>query len=303
MCDDGDGVSRDKEDLRPIVLVTNDDRIRDQGLRCLVEALVNGGRWNASICAPNSDKSGVSQSITTRETLVASLVDIKGVTAYEASRTPSHCVSLGLSGVFFPWVKPTLEISGINKGDLNRMATPIHDMILPPALVPNSNEVLNNRHHQMLDEEKTMFLDIAWCFVGEKRNTTILDSSRWNSCMVEVEGSRIGEPSAMQVETRVEAEKNETRLKETKLKSAIQLQDLLDAAWMLVSRTRFGRESDSDAKDLQHVEKLRHAKVVLEEGSQRHRQWVGVTNTNFAIETPANLLPCDRQGTSEALTW
>ncbi|KAG0481364.1 hypothetical protein HPP92_012222 [Vanilla planifolia] len=50
---------------------------------------------------------------------------------------------------------------------------------------------------------------------------------------------------------------------ETKLKSAVQLQDLLDATRMLVPRTRPGRESDSD---IEHAEKLRQVKAVLEEG-------------------------------------
>ncbi|KAL5725493.1 diphosphoinositol-pentakisphosphate 1-kinase [Ranunculus cassubicifolius] len=53
---------------------------------------------------------------------------------------------------------------------------------------------------------------------------------------------------------------------ETKLKSAIQLQDLLDATRMLVPRARSGRESDSDAEDMEHAEKLRQVKAVLEEG-------------------------------------
>ncbi|CAF2152649.1 BnaA01g22080D [Brassica napus] len=52
---------------------------------------------------------------------------------------------------------------------------------------------------------------------------------------------------------------------ETKLKSAVQLQDLLDATRMLVPRTKPGRESDSDPKDLEHAEKLRQVKAVLEE--------------------------------------
>ncbi|KAK4417700.1 Inositol hexakisphosphate and diphosphoinositol-pentakisphosphate kinase VIP2 [Sesamum alatum] len=53
---------------------------------------------------------------------------------------------------------------------------------------------------------------------------------------------------------------------ETKLKSAIQLQDLLDATRILVPRTRPGRESDSEAEDIEHAEKLRQVKAVLEEG-------------------------------------
>ncbi|XP_024521024.1 inositol hexakisphosphate and diphosphoinositol-pentakisphosphate kinase VIP1 [Selaginella moellendorffii] len=53
---------------------------------------------------------------------------------------------------------------------------------------------------------------------------------------------------------------------EAKLKSAVQLQDLLDATRMLVPRARSGKESDSEAEDLEHAEKLRHVKAVLEEG-------------------------------------
>ncbi|XP_031281002.1 inositol hexakisphosphate and diphosphoinositol-pentakisphosphate kinase VIP2-like [Pistacia vera] len=53
---------------------------------------------------------------------------------------------------------------------------------------------------------------------------------------------------------------------ETKLKSAVQLQDLLDATRMLVPRSRPGRESDSEAEDIEHAEKLRQVKAVLEEG-------------------------------------
>nr|VDD30702.1 unnamed protein product [Brassica oleracea] len=52
---------------------------------------------------------------------------------------------------------------------------------------------------------------------------------------------------------------------ETKLKSAVQLLDLLDATRMLVPRTRPGRESDSDPEDLEHAEKLRQVKAVIEE--------------------------------------
>ncbi|KAG2275833.1 hypothetical protein Bca52824_058388 [Brassica carinata] len=52
---------------------------------------------------------------------------------------------------------------------------------------------------------------------------------------------------------------------ETKLKSAVQLQDILDATRMLVPRTRPSRESDSDPEDLEHAEKLRQIKAVIEE--------------------------------------
>ncbi|GKE95633.1 inositol hexakisphosphate and diphosphoinositol-pentakisphosphate kinase VIP1-like protein, partial [Tanacetum coccineum] len=52
---------------------------------------------------------------------------------------------------------------------------------------------------------------------------------------------------------------------ETKLKSAVQLQDLLDATRILVPRTRPGPGSDSEAEDIEHVEKLRQVKAEHEE--------------------------------------
>ncbi|KAJ4828401.1 Inositol hexakisphosphate and diphosphoinositol-pentakisphosphate kinase vip2 [Turnera subulata] len=77
---------------------------------------------------------------------------------------------------------------------------------------------------------------------------------------------------------------------ETKLKSAIQLQDLLDATRLLVPRTRPGRESDSEAEDFEHAEKLRQVKAVLEEGGHfsgiyrkvqlKPLKWVKVPKSN-----------------------
>lgn len=77
---------------------------------------------------------------------------------------------------------------------------------------------------------------------------------------------------------------------ETKLKSAVQLQDLLDATRALVPRTRPGRESDSEAEDIEHAEKLRQVKAVLEEGGHfsgiyrkvqlKPLKWVKVPKSN-----------------------
>ncbi|KAF3444746.1 hypothetical protein FNV43_RR14439 [Rhamnella rubrinervis] len=88
---------------------------------------------------------------------------------------------------------------------------------------------------------------------------------------------------------------------ETKLKSAVQLQDLLDATRMLVPRTRPGRESDSEAEDLEHAEKLRQVKAVLEEGGHfsgiyrkvqlKPLKWVKVTkNSEGEEERPVEAL-------------
>ncbi|KAK7374491.1 hypothetical protein VNO80_07921 [Phaseolus coccineus] len=76
---------------------------------------------------------------------------------------------------------------------------------------------------------------------------------------------------------------------ETKLKSAVQLQDLLDATRMLVPRTRPDRESDSEA-EVEHGEKLRQVKAVLEEGGHfsgiyrkvqlKPLKWIKVAKSN-----------------------
>ncbi|KAJ6738888.1 INOSITOL HEXAKISPHOSPHATE AND DIPHOSPHOINOSITOL-PENTAKISPHOSPHATE KINASE [Salix koriyanagi] len=81
---------------------------------------------------------------------------------------------------------------------------------------------------------------------------------------------------------------------ETKLKSAVQLQDLLDATRILVPRTRPGQESDSEAEDFEHAEKLRQVKAVLEEGGHfsgiyrkvqlKPLKWVKVLKSNVEGE-------------------
>ncbi|XP_013695505.2 5'-nucleotidase SurE-like [Brassica napus] len=104
------------DDSRPIVLVTNGDGIDSIGLVSLVEALVKEGLYNVHVCAPQTDKSASSHSMTPGETIAASSAGIKGATAFEVSGTPVDCISLGLSGALFAWSKPILIISGINQG-------------------------------------------------------------------------------------------------------------------------------------------------------------------------------------------
>ncbi|XP_038877949.1 5'-nucleotidase SurE [Benincasa hispida] len=101
---------------KPIILVTNSEGIDSPGLTYLVEGLVREGSYNVHVCAPQSDKSVSSHSVTLRETVAVSSAEINGATAYEVSGTPVDCVSLALSGALFSWSKPLLVISGINRG-------------------------------------------------------------------------------------------------------------------------------------------------------------------------------------------
>ncbi|VFQ67014.1 unnamed protein product [Cuscuta campestris] len=110
------GAAADLDSSKPIVLVTNADGIESPGLTSLVDALVQLGLYNVHVLAPQSDKSVAGHSVTLRDTVAVTAVDIQGATAYEVSGTPVDCVSLALSGALFSWSKPLLVISGINRG-------------------------------------------------------------------------------------------------------------------------------------------------------------------------------------------
>ncbi|OEL25738.1 5'-nucleotidase SurE [Dichanthelium oligosanthes] len=102
---------------QPVLLVTNDDGIDAPGLRFLVDQLVAAGRYRVLVCAPDTDKSGVSHCITWRPALRCKRVDISGATAFGVSGTPADCASLGISGKLFDGVVPDLVLSGINIGN------------------------------------------------------------------------------------------------------------------------------------------------------------------------------------------
>ncbi|KAI3459386.1 hypothetical protein Pfo_016049 [Paulownia fortunei] len=100
---------------RPTVMVTNDDGIDAPGLRALVRVLVSSNRFHVLVCAPDSEKSAVSHSITWRNAISAKPVEINGAIAFAVSGTPADCTSLGISKALFPSI-PDLVISGINMG-------------------------------------------------------------------------------------------------------------------------------------------------------------------------------------------
>ncbi|KAK9288739.1 hypothetical protein L1049_017203 [Liquidambar formosana] len=102
-------------DRRPTIMVTNDDGIDAPGLRALVHVLVSTNRYEVLVCAPDSEKSAVSHSITWRHPLSVKQVEIDGAKAFAVSGTPADCTSLGISKTLFPST-PDLVISGINMG-------------------------------------------------------------------------------------------------------------------------------------------------------------------------------------------
>jgi 5'-nucleotidase len=97
------------------VLITNDDGIGATGLHALRRALATVEGVEASVIAPDSNRSATARSITTREPLWVQEVEFDdGSSGYATDGTPVDCVrfaDLGLIGE-----RPDLIVSGINHG-------------------------------------------------------------------------------------------------------------------------------------------------------------------------------------------
>ncbi|MBI2812354.1 MAG: 5'/3'-nucleotidase SurE [Candidatus Melainabacteria bacterium] len=100
-------------DMKPKILIINDDGIEAPGLRNLWEALEGVG--DLYIVAPTTEKSGVGLSITIRDPIMIKKVDWGNNTpAWKGSGTPADCVRMSLSVLLD--FKPDLIVSGINRG-------------------------------------------------------------------------------------------------------------------------------------------------------------------------------------------
>ncbi|XP_050218551.1 uncharacterized protein LOC126669192 [Mercurialis annua] len=108
-------MENNSDDQKATILITNDDGIDAPGLCSLVRVLVSANRFNVLVCAPDSEKSAVSHSITYRHPISARRADIEGTLAYAVCGTPADCASVGVSKALFPSI-PDLVLSGINMG-------------------------------------------------------------------------------------------------------------------------------------------------------------------------------------------
>ncbi len=97
------------------ILITNDDGINAPGIVALAEAMRDAG--DVVVCAPDSQQSAVSHSITLHKPLRCKDVPnfpVEGVRAFSTNGTPTDAVLLGIHAVFKE--KPDVVISGINGG-------------------------------------------------------------------------------------------------------------------------------------------------------------------------------------------
>ncbi len=94
------------------ILITNDDGVRAEGLRVLVEVAARFGE--VKIVAPDHERSACGHSMTLRDPLRVKSVGWDGIEAYEVDGVPVDCVNVGLT---VAWPDGCdLVLSGINNG-------------------------------------------------------------------------------------------------------------------------------------------------------------------------------------------
>ena len=102
-------VSHGRGPIRMIILISNDDGIRSEGIQALASAVAPLGEvW---IVAPDREQSAVSHSLTLHRPLRVEQIAPR---QFAVDGTPTDCVNLAASGIL-PG-RPGLVISGINKG-------------------------------------------------------------------------------------------------------------------------------------------------------------------------------------------
>jgi 5'/3'-nucleotidase len=103
------GTRRRRTSTSMIILISNDDGVRSEGVLALAEAVESLGQ--VYVVAPDREQSAASHSLTLHRPL---RVEEVGVRRYAVDGTPTDCVNLAVSGIL-P-ARPGLVLSGINKG-------------------------------------------------------------------------------------------------------------------------------------------------------------------------------------------
>ena len=101
-------------DMRPLILLSNDDGVQAKGLNELIDMLSPLG--DILVMAPDSARSGSACAITSHDPLRYRVVAVRpGIKVCACSGTPVDCVKLALE--METGRKPDVVVSGINHGD------------------------------------------------------------------------------------------------------------------------------------------------------------------------------------------
>ena len=98
--------------MRPSILLTNDDGVNSVGLWAAYDALTPIA--DVTVVAPATQQSAVGRSISIFEPLRASQVVINGIPAWSVAGKPTDAVIIGLYALK---LAPTMVVSGINIGE------------------------------------------------------------------------------------------------------------------------------------------------------------------------------------------
>lgn len=98
------------------ILVSNDDGIAANGIRCLAEALAQ--EHDVYVIAPDRERSAAGHSLTMHTPLRVEEVEAyHGVKrAWVTTGTPGDCIKIGVSAILGKDEQPDLVVSGINHG-------------------------------------------------------------------------------------------------------------------------------------------------------------------------------------------
>lgn len=103
-----------KKDMRPLILISNDDGYDAMGITTLIEMVRDMG--DVIVVAPDGARSGSSLAITnTVPVRYAKVREEEGLTVYSCSGTPCDCVKMALENLVPR--RPDLVLGGINHGD------------------------------------------------------------------------------------------------------------------------------------------------------------------------------------------
>lgn len=101
------------ENMRPLILITNDDGLYAKGINSLMEELRTMG--DVVVVAPDGPRSGMSSAITSLVPIrIRQEMDVPGLSVYSCTGTPVDCVKLAMNEMLDR--KPDLLVSGINHG-------------------------------------------------------------------------------------------------------------------------------------------------------------------------------------------
>ncbi len=139
------------KDLKPIILVVNDDGITALGIKNLIEVMQEIGR--VVVVAPDGPQSGMGHAVTIGKPLRFDKINLyPEVEMYKCSGTPVDCVKLAVNKVL-KGKKPDLCVSGINHG-LNSSINVIYSGTMSAAVegaiekIPSIGFSLDDFSHQ-----------------------------------------------------------------------------------------------------------------------------------------------------------